>query len=125
MRPDGTQATHVVKRRTALPEVSPNGKYVSYIADGRTPNTNIRIARLSDGADMDFSIPIRNVRRTSVVSSRRNDQPLTQTTCRRVCTTSTRSDCALITASIGLYAAGVSSMTSRSLRHSTPWVAFT
>ena len=36
--------------------------------------------------------------------------PLTQTTCRSVCTISTRSACEAITASIDLYAAGVSSI---------------
>src|SRR5215813_8565491 len=50
--------------------------------------------------------------------------PFTQTTWRNVCTTSTRSRCASITASMDLYAIGVSSMTSASLRHSTPAVAF-
>src|SRR5271157_4341849 len=49
--------------------------------------------------------------------------PFTQTTWRNVCTTSTRSRCASITASMDLYAIGVSSMTSASLRHSTPAVA--
>jgi hypothetical protein len=46
--------------------------------------------------------------------------PFTQTTWRNVCTASTRSRCASITASMDLYAIGVSSMTSASLRHSTP-----
>src|SRR4029077_3648659 len=49
--------------------------------------------------------------------------PFTHTTWRNVCTTSTRSRCASITASMDLYAIGVSSMTSASLRHSTPAVA--
>ncbi|HYC90351.1 MAG TPA: protein kinase [Thermoanaerobaculia bacterium] len=75
VRPDGTQATHVVKRRTALPEVSPDGKYVSYIADGLTPNVNIRVARLSDGADMGFSIPVPRVRRTTAILGRTRWMP--------------------------------------------------
>ncbi|HUR82141.1 MAG TPA: hypothetical protein VM733_15350, partial [Thermoanaerobaculia bacterium] len=75
VRPDGTQATHVVKRRTALPEVSPDGKYVSYIAGGRTPDANIRVARISDGADMGFSIPIRTVRRTTAILGRTRWMP--------------------------------------------------
>src|SRR5438094_7054650 len=49
--------------------------------------------------------------------------PFTHTTWRKVCTTSTRSRCASITASMDLYAIGVSSITSASLRHSTPAVA--
>ncbi|HEX6087620.1 MAG TPA: protein kinase [Thermoanaerobaculia bacterium] len=75
VRPDGTQATHVVKRRTALPEVSPDGKYISYIADGLTPNVNIRVARLSDGADMGFSIPVPRVRRTTAILGRTRWMP--------------------------------------------------
>src|SRR3954447_25386559 len=51
--------------------------------------------------------------------------PFTTTSCFSVWTTSTRSLCAAITASIDLYAAGVSSITSSSLRHSIPSVAFT
>ena len=51
--------------------------------------------------------------------------PFTHTTWRNVWTISTRSLCASITASIDLYAIGVSSITSASLRHSTPAVAWT
>jgi hypothetical protein len=43
--------------------------------------------------------------------------PFTRTTWRNVCTTSTKSRCASITASMDLYAIGVSSITSASLRH--------
>src|SRR6185369_9615627 len=49
-------------------------------------------------------------------------QPLTHTTCRNVCTTSTRSLWFAITSSMGLYAPGISSTTPASLRHSTPAV---
>ena len=55
--------------------------------------------------------------------ARPHAHPFTHTTCFSVCTISTRSRCASITASMSLYAAGVSSMTSLSLRHSTPAVA--
>ena len=51
------------------------------------------------------------------------DYPFTQTTCRKVCAISTRSLCAFITSSMGLYAIGVSSITSSSFRHSMPSVA--
>ena len=51
--------------------------------------------------------------------------PFTHNTCFNVWATSTKSLCAAITSSISLYAIGVSSMTSASLRHSTPCVAFT
>jgi Tol biopolymer transport system component len=70
VRPDGTQATQVVKARTSLPEVSPDGQYVSYLFDARTLRTQVRVARVSDGQDMGISIPIRNVRRTSAILGR-------------------------------------------------------
>ena len=50
VRPDGTQATQFVKARMSLPEVSPDGRYVSYLSDGRTPRAAVRVARVSDGA---------------------------------------------------------------------------
>ena len=57
------------------------------------------------------------------LGTQRHDYPFTQTTCRKVCTTSTRSLCAAITASMSLYAIGVSSITPSSFRHSTCAVA--
>src|SRR3569623_1343498 len=48
--------------------------------------------------------------------------PLTHSTCLRVCITSIKSSCCAITRSISLYAAGISSITEESLRHSTPAV---
>ena len=49
-------------------------------------------------------------------------QPLTQSRVVSRATTSTRSDCAAMTASRSLYAAGISSTTPASFRHSTPAV---
>src|ERR1039458_5895137 len=52
-----------------------------------------------------------------------SDLPFTFRNCLRMCTGLTRSACAAITASMSLYAAGVSSSVSAVLSHSTPTVA--
>lgn len=70
VRTDGSQATQLVKARAALPEVSPDGQYVAYLAESRSPRANIRVTRLSDGQDMRFSIPLRTLRRTSAILGR-------------------------------------------------------
>jgi len=70
VRPDGTQATRIVNARTSLPEVSPDGKYVSFLFDGRTPRASVRIARISDGKDMGQAIPVPVIRRTSAILGR-------------------------------------------------------
>jgi serine/threonine protein kinase len=70
VRQDGTQATHVVQARTSLPEVSPDGKYVSYLYEARTPRAAVRVARVSDGQDVGISIPIPVIRRTSAILGR-------------------------------------------------------
>ncbi len=75
VRPDGTQATQVVKARTALPEVSPDGKYVSYLFDTRTGHANVRVARIADGQDMGVNIDLRAVRRTSAILGRTRWMP--------------------------------------------------
>jgi Tol biopolymer transport system component len=75
VRPDGTQATQVVKGRTSLPEVSPDGQYVSYLFDGRTPRASVRVARVSDGQDMNVSIPTPVLRRTSAILGRTRWMP--------------------------------------------------
>jgi Tol biopolymer transport system component len=75
VRADGTQATHIVKARTSLPEVSPDGQYVSYLFDTRTARPQVRVARIADGRDMGISIPIRNLRRTSAILGRTRWMP--------------------------------------------------
>jgi eukaryotic-like serine/threonine-protein kinase len=77
VRADGTQATHLVKARTSLPEVSPDGQYVSYrlAFDTRTARPQVRVARVSDGKDMGVSIPISNLRRTSAILGRTRWMP--------------------------------------------------
>jgi Tol biopolymer transport system component len=70
VRPDGTQATQIVNARTSLPEVSPDGRYVSYLFDGRTPRAAVRVARVSDGRDTGISMPVPVIRRTSAILGR-------------------------------------------------------
>jgi eukaryotic-like serine/threonine-protein kinase len=75
VRQDGSQATHLVKVVTSLPEVSPDGQFVAYIADGRTARAAIRVVRLADGQDQGFAIPIQPVRRTSAILGRMRWMP--------------------------------------------------
>ncbi|HEV7242523.1 MAG TPA: LpqB family beta-propeller domain-containing protein [Thermoanaerobaculia bacterium] len=75
VRADGTQATHLVKARTSLPEISPDGKYISYLADSRTTRAHIRVARVADGKDMGVSIPVRTYKRTGAILGRSRWMP--------------------------------------------------
>jgi Tol biopolymer transport system component/serine/threonine protein kinase len=75
VRADGTQPVHLVKGRTALPEVSPDGQYVAYLAESRSTRANIRVVRLSDGRDMGINIPMRNFRRTAAILGRTRWMP--------------------------------------------------
>jgi eukaryotic-like serine/threonine-protein kinase len=75
IRSDGSQATHLVQSRTSLPEISADGQYLAYIADGRTLRAAIRVVRVADGKDMGFEIPMRNTRRTSAILGRTRWMP--------------------------------------------------
>ncbi len=75
VRADGTQATHIVKARTSLPEVSPDGQYVSYRIFDTTARPQVRVARIADGQDMGVTIPIRTLRRTSAILGRTRWMP--------------------------------------------------
>ena len=50
IHPDGSGAKKLVSGNTLLPEVSPDGQYVSYRTNLRTDLTAIRVARVSDGS---------------------------------------------------------------------------
>ena len=54
IRPDGTDARHLVPGRNILPEISPDGAWVSFVSQG--PTMDIRVVRLVDGAPV-FRIP--------------------------------------------------------------------
>ncbi|HEX2061656.1 MAG TPA: hypothetical protein VHK90_13025, partial [Thermoanaerobaculia bacterium] len=75
VRMDGTRATQIVKGRTALPEVSPDGQYVAFLSQSRTANAEIRVVRISDGQDMGFAIRSRGTRRTSAILGRSRWMP--------------------------------------------------
>jgi eukaryotic-like serine/threonine-protein kinase len=70
VRQDGTQSTRIVNARSSVPEVSPDGQYVSFLFDGRTPRAVVRIARISDGKDMGYAIPVPVIRRSSAILGR-------------------------------------------------------
>jgi Tol biopolymer transport system component/serine/threonine protein kinase len=75
VKPDGSGASLVVAGRTAVPEVSPDGRYVAYIANARTVGNEIRVASVADGADTGFQIQIRNTRRTTSIMGRMRWMP--------------------------------------------------
>jgi serine/threonine protein kinase/roadblock/LC7 domain-containing protein len=75
VRLDGTQAKQIVTGRTALPEVSPDGRYVAYLSQSRTANAEIRVARVEDGQDMGFAIRARGRRRTAAILGRARWMP--------------------------------------------------
>ncbi len=68
--PDGSAATPLVKGRASVPEISPDGQYVAYIAESRTLRASVRVVRLSDGQQTSFQVPIRAVRRTAAILGR-------------------------------------------------------
>lgn len=75
VKQDGSGATQLVKGRTALPELSPDGRYVAYLAESRSINANIRVARVADGKDLGVSIPVRGTRRTAAILGRARWMP--------------------------------------------------
>jgi serine/threonine protein kinase len=58
VHPDGTGASSVVAGRDVVPDVSPDGKYVAYLADGRTTRATVRVVRIADGAMTRCIIPV-------------------------------------------------------------------
>jgi Tol biopolymer transport system component len=65
VHPDGTGAVQLVKGRTTLPEVSPDGRHVLYrLFAGRYPAV-LRVVRLQDGRAEPFEIEIEARRRTT------------------------------------------------------------
>jgi Tol biopolymer transport system component len=75
IRMDGSRATHIVHGTTALPEVSPDGRYVAYVSNGRTANVAIKVARVADGADMGVNIPVVPRKRTAAILGRTRWMP--------------------------------------------------
>jgi Tol biopolymer transport system component len=75
VRDDGTQATRLVAGRPSVPEVSPDGRYVAYIADGRSAHQALRVLRVADGKDAGFVVPIRATHRTGAILGRMRWMP--------------------------------------------------
>jgi eukaryotic-like serine/threonine-protein kinase len=62
IRADGTAATRLVAGTIGLPEVSPDGQYVSYLTGVQENRETIRVVRLADGAPVPFEISIEIVK---------------------------------------------------------------
>jgi Tol biopolymer transport system component len=56
VRADGTDATLLVPGSPALPEVSPDGRYVSYVTTPRSGLNVVRVARVENGEVLPFEI---------------------------------------------------------------------
>jgi eukaryotic-like serine/threonine-protein kinase len=57
IRPDGSESTLVVPGSTIEPEISPDGRFVAYVADEGSERAALRVARLADGQAI-FEIPL-------------------------------------------------------------------
>jgi Serine/threonine protein kinase len=58
VHPDGSKATRFVEGNTLLPEVSPDGQFVSYRSNLRSDLSYVRVVRLSDGVPAPFQTPL-------------------------------------------------------------------
>ena len=58
IRPDGSGAVRLLTAAAVIPEVSPDGQYVAYLINRRTPSATIRVATVADGRDVPFSIAV-------------------------------------------------------------------
>jgi eukaryotic-like serine/threonine-protein kinase len=58
IHPDGSGAAKLFSGNTLLPEVSPDGQYVSYRTNLRTDLTAIRVVRVSDGSAAPFEAQV-------------------------------------------------------------------
>ena len=56
--PDSSGAVQLVTATIVIPEVSPDGRYVAYLTNRRTPLASVRVATVADGRDVPFSIAV-------------------------------------------------------------------
>jgi serine/threonine protein kinase len=75
VRLDGTDASHLVKGRVSLPDVSPDGRHALYrVFSGRYPAV-LRVVRVADGQAEPFEIQVEAQRRTTVTLGRARWMP--------------------------------------------------
>ena len=75
VHPDGSGASLVVAGRDVVPDVSPDGKYVAYLADGRTTRATVRVVRIADGAMTRCIIPVPAPPHTTAILGRMRWMP--------------------------------------------------
>lgn len=63
---DGSDAKRIVAGRTLLPEVSPDGEYVLYLANFWTDRTTVKVVRTADGRPVPFEFDVAFPRRRNV-----------------------------------------------------------
>ncbi len=55
---DGNEASLLVPGNNLLPEISPDGQYVAFVADQGSERAALRVARVEDGERASFAIPL-------------------------------------------------------------------
>ena len=75
VHPDGTGASSVVTGRDVVPDVSPDGKYVAFLSEGRTPRATVRVVRIADGAATRFIVPVPAPPHTTAILGRMRWMP--------------------------------------------------
>jgi Tol biopolymer transport system component len=75
VHPDGTGASSVVAGRDVVPDVSPDGKYVAFLADGRTSRATVHVVRIADGAMTRLIIPVPAPPHTTAILGRMRWMP--------------------------------------------------
>jgi serine/threonine protein kinase/Tol biopolymer transport system component len=58
IRPDGNGAAPLVPGNMQLPEVSPDGRHVAFVADLGAERPALRVANVADGTLLDFQLPL-------------------------------------------------------------------
>jgi serine/threonine protein kinase/roadblock/LC7 domain-containing protein len=75
VHPDGSGASAVVSGRDVVPDVSPDGKYVAFLSDGRTTRAMVRVVRIADGAATRFVVPVPAPPHTTAILGRMRWMP--------------------------------------------------
>jgi serine/threonine protein kinase/Tol biopolymer transport system component len=75
VRRDGSEATLLVAGKLIVPEVSPDGEHVLFVARPGSREPVIRVVRVADGIAVPFEIPVRMYRPTLLVLGRARWMP--------------------------------------------------